>query len=200
MSGRIEKSRAKKTRERSILFDSISLLGVSADMPCTHCFKNKKACRMVERSSRCQECVRRGRQCDGVLVASSLERLLSQQRKLEAEEDEANDNLGTLYEKMTELQSQLSSAMGRLSRIRKIRSQVKNKMMTEVQRGVIELDEEDGILPALESHEQFVVGDLQSLGVSNEMDWSTLGLGDEFAELGSLVPSGDANIPQESSR
>lgn len=75
MSGRIEKRllkpKSKKTDERIVLAGVVDDTGQSADMPCTFCFRNNKPCRMAGESSRCSECVRRGRSCDGVLVASS---------------------------------------------------------------------------------------------------------------------------------
>jgi hypothetical protein len=47
---------------------------------------------------------------------------------------------------------------------------VKGKTIVEVQRGILELDKEDNLLPALDSHEQFIVEDLQSIRVPNEVD------------------------------
>jgi hypothetical protein len=47
---------------------------------------------------------------------------------------------------------------------------VKGKTIVEVQRGMLELDKKDGLIPALDSHEQFVVEDLQFIGVFNEVD------------------------------
>ncbi|KAK8103483.1 uncharacterized protein PG998_000823 [Apiospora kogelbergensis] len=56
MPDRIEKSKSKKTRERSSLQEYIALNGRTADMPCSYCFKNKKKnCKIAERSSRCEE-------------------------------------------------------------------------------------------------------------------------------------------------
>jgi hypothetical protein len=153
---------------------------------------------MVEKSSRCAACVSRNRSCDGVLVASSLEKLLSQQRKLDAEESEASKDLVEIHRQMTDLQTQLSTALGRLDRIRKIRDRVKGKTIVEVQRSMLELDKEDGLLPALDSHEQFVVEDLQSMGVPNEVDWSTFGFENDFADLGPLVGPEDTGPERHS--
>jgi hypothetical protein len=198
MSDCTEETTVRKTRERSSLVRLISRLGVPATMPCTYCFKRKLECKMIEKSSRCQRCAQARKQCDGVLVAGSLEKLLAHHEKLDAEEDKANLDLLQLHEKMTEIQSQLSTAVGRLARIRKIRNHVKGKSLELAERGMLELDKEDKILPALDSHEHYVVDDIQSMGVPNDVDWASFGLGEEFAELGPLVPSGAANIPQES--
>ncbi|ORY60690.1 uncharacterized protein BCR38DRAFT_349772 [Pseudomassariella vexata] len=153
-------------------------------MPCSFCFQRKLSCRMIEKSTRCQKCVRRGRSCDGVLVASSLERMLSQQKKLDDEEEEASENLLALHSRLAEIQSELALAAGRLSRIRKIRKRVKNKSSELFERGIAELDKEDDILPALDSHERY----MRSMGVPEDVDWSSFGLGADFSDLGSLIP------------
>jgi hypothetical protein len=41
----------------------------------------------------------------------------------------------------------------------------------------------------LDAHENWVVNDLQSLGVPNEVDWSQFGLGNEFGDVNQLVTS-----------
>lgn len=100
---------------------------------------------------------------------SAVSRLLESQKKLEAEEDKAEKDL-------EELQSQLNAAVSRLLRIRKIKRKTKERRDELFRRGMQELDEEDGILSALDSHEQWVANDLSALGVSSEVDWSAFGL------------------------
>lgn len=119
-----------------------------------------------------------------------VSKLVEQQKKLEAEEEEAGDAVLVLHTQLAELQSSLATAVSRLARIRKIKKSVKEKGSELFERGMQELDKEDGILPALESHENWVVRDLQSLGVPNEVDWSSLGLGEDFSGLGPLLGSG----------
>jgi hypothetical protein len=195
MSGRVEKASHKKTRERLSLSSSIASLGTVADMPCSFCFKRGLGakCRMIEKSSRCQECTARGRSCDGFLVAASLERLATQEKRLSEQEEEASQDLEKIHSEMLEMQTKLSAAMGRLSRIRRIRKSVKNRRLDEVERGMMELDKEDGLLSALDAHEKYVVSDLQALGVPNSADWLSFGVGDEFADLGPL--SGNPSTP-----
>jgi hypothetical protein len=144
---------------------------------------------MDEKSSRCAECIRVGRSCDGTFVASSLTRLLTQQRKLEAEEADAEEALFTL-------QTQLSIAVSRLARLRRMKKVIKEKSSEAFRRGMQELDEEDGVPPSIVDQENFVISDIRSMGVPNDPDWSSLGLGDEFAGLGPLESSDGANIPQ----
>lgn len=114
--------------------------------------------------------------------------MLEQQKKLESEEEEAGDKLLELHTQLADLQSQLSTAVNRLARIRKIRNRVKDKSSELFRRGMAELDAEDGILPALDAHERWVVNDLGAMGVPKESDWSAFGLGEEFLDLGPLIP------------
>ncbi|CAG1988408.1 unnamed protein product, partial [Fusarium graminearum] len=93
---------------------------------------------------------------------SLVNRLVAQQEKLEAQEEEAGDRV----------LASLAEAVSRLQRIRKIKKKVKERGADLFERGVQELDKEDDIVPALQSHEDWVVNDLQSLGVPNETDWS----------------------------
>ena len=89
---------------------------------------------------------------------------------------------------MCELQAQMAEAASRLARIRKIRKKTKERGSELLRRGLQELDAEDDVLPALDAHEYWVADDLQSLGVPNDPDWTSFGLGEEFAGLGPIVP------------
>ncbi|KAF4463893.1 hypothetical protein FALBO_9280 [Fusarium albosuccineum] len=184
-SGRVTKpAKSQKSSERSSLHRFAELNSCPAAMPCTYCFKHKVDCCFDDsgRSDRCKECIRRGRSCD-------VNKLVEQQEKLEAEEEEAGDRVLVLHTQLAELQSSLAEAVSRLQRIRKIKKKVKERGADLFERGMQELDQEDNILPALDSHEDWVVRDLHSLGVPNEVDWSGLGLGDGFGDVGLLVPA-----------
>jgi hypothetical protein len=71
ISSRVSKRVNRKVEERTLLAESIELSREFADMPCSYYFRHQKACLMSEGSSRCSECVRRGRSCDGTRVATS---------------------------------------------------------------------------------------------------------------------------------
>jgi hypothetical protein len=184
----------RKAREHRDLLFRVSSSSIPADMPCTLCFKNGIDCQIKPGAARCTECVRRKVSCDGVLVASTLRRLDQQKQRLEDDEEAAEQRL-------VELQSQLSEAVGRLSRIRKIRKRVQNRSAELVERGLAELDKEvsgppPDLLPALAAHEEWMVTDLRDMGVPNDADWSALGLSD-FADVGPLVSSSEAPRPSE---
>jgi hypothetical protein len=75
MSGRIEKRKQiaqKKSSETVALVKYLELNGTDTDMPCTRCFKRKVACRVAPGNlSRCLNCVKSRKSCDGSTVASS---------------------------------------------------------------------------------------------------------------------------------
>lgn len=173
MSGRIEKSKSAKTRARLALADHIAESGETTEMPCTRCFRQNLACVMHEDSSRCSECVRVGRSCDGTFVASTLTKLLSQQKKIEAEEAEAEEALFIL-------QTQMSTALNRLARLRRMKKVAKEKSSEAFRRGMQELDSEDRIAPAesIARQEEYCRDELlQATGVAvDDFDWSSVGL------------------------
>ncbi|KAF4772774.1 hypothetical protein HER10_EVM0005325 [Colletotrichum scovillei] len=191
MSGRVEKRSLKNTisKLRSACDDVFDRFGSSDVMPCTRCFRAKRPCRMADGAKTCQGCKNLKRSCDGLVVASSLQRLSDQRQEWEEKEEQASDALLDLHEKLARIQSEVAEAAGRLARIRAIRKKVKERHVETFARGMQELEEEDGVLPALDAHERWVVSDLQAAGVSNDADWPSFGIGDEFASLGPLVSS-----------
>ena len=61
------------------------------------------------------------------------------------------------------------------------------------QRGMEELDKEDDVVPALNSHERWIENDLNFLGVPFDTNWSEFGFGNEFSEVtlsGDVVAGG----------
>jgi hypothetical protein len=122
-------------------------------------------------------------------------------RRLDQQKQRLEDDEEAAEQRLVELQSQLSEAVGRLSRIRKIRKRVQNRSAELVERGLAELDKEvsgppPDLLPALAAHEEWMVTDLRDMGVPNDADWSALGLSD-FADVGPLVSSSEAPRPSE---
>lgn len=205
MSGRVIKRSSAKTDQRKALAALIDSEG-EIKMPCTGCFKRHLVCKTAPGSSRCGECIRRGRSCDGVSVVSArklvpggvmvlfsndrlVEKALAEQKKREAEIEDAEMELEVL-------QTKLATALGRLSRLRKMRKAAKARGEELFARGIRQLDEEDGVLPlggdnlSLEAQEANVVQDLQEWGASGVVDWSSLGFGEEFSDLGP-VPGDD---------
>ena len=96
MSGRVQKSKRSKTEQRLALVAAIDEFGFDV-MPCSFCHSRKLACKMMDGVSRCKECVRRGRSCDGTGVpVSSLNRIVSESKRLRAEEEQSSRRLSEL--------------------------------------------------------------------------------------------------------
>ncbi|PNP61354.1 hypothetical protein FNYG_13913 [Fusarium nygamai] len=188
-----ELERIRKEREIEALADSVRDFGDDAEMPCTRCFRENQRCIMSSDSSRCEYCVRNRKSCDGTRVASSLMTLMKQEKKLENDEDEASEDLLKLHEEMAALQSRLAAAAGRLSRIRKIKSRVREKRSEATRRGLQEVEQQDNLLSMLDAHEGALLEDLQADHVPNDVDWSALGLGDDFLNASPLLDSGETS-------
>ncbi|SCO91359.1 uncharacterized protein FRV6_15487 [Fusarium oxysporum] len=163
-------------------------------MPYTRCFRAGKKCLMSADSARCSECIRSKKSCDGTRVVSSLMNLMKQEKKLENDKDKASKDLLKLYEEMAVLQSCLALAAGYLSRICKIRNCVKEKRSEAIRRGLQEVDQQDAILSGLDAHKDALLRDLQVDHVSNDIDWSALGLGDDFLNASPLFEAGESSL------
>ena len=142
---------------------------------------------MVEDSKRCARCVELGRSCDGTLVASTLSRLSSAHRKLENDEQEAEEALFVL-------QTQLAAALSRLNRVRRMKRVVKEKRSEAFRRGMKELDDEAAAAPPSPPSDPFLEEVLQAPVES--FDWSSAGLDPAalpegfFSDPGAAGPSG----------
>lgn len=133
-------------------------------------------------AKRCDRCLRDKKACDGVAVASSLSRVLQIQRKLEGEEDQAEEDvialqqgMVPLQEEMNRLQRDLGEALLRLQRIRRMKRNVRSHGQELAERGMVEIDREDGLLPALDGHEDALSSELATMGVPPDVDGSSVG-------------------------
>lgn len=184
MSGRIEKStnRPKKTEERHRLLALIEQFGVEV-MPCSFCQGRHFRCEMMEGVSRCKECVRRGRSCDGLLVGSTIRRVVDADDRLKVEEEKTE-------EKLLAAQAALSEAVAKLVRIRKQRASLKTRGVDLARRGAASLDE----LDALEREEAEAAISAQASGAVGVIDWSVLSSG-FYPELAMRPSPGGASSP-----
>ncbi|KAI1286517.1 hypothetical protein F5Y03DRAFT_146408 [Xylaria venustula] len=108
-------------------------------MPCSRCFDRSLECKMMDGVTRCKECVRAGRTCDGSGISfASANNVVSEHHRLEREEKEAEKELVRVKE-------DLNTVLGRLSRLRQQRRFLKEKATKMVQRGLASLDKLDEI-------------------------------------------------------
>ncbi|CCF46066.1 hypothetical protein CH063_14938 [Colletotrichum higginsianum] len=85
--------------------------------------------------------------------------------------------------------NKLSTALGRLSRLRKQKRFLKDRGSELIRRGLQSLDELEAQDREVAEAEARVEQDLVSWGAGEVFDWSSLGVGSDFAELGPLSPS-----------
>ncbi|KAM9873269.1 hypothetical protein VDGL01_12653 [Verticillium dahliae] len=164
MSSRVEKPKSLSARKRQEQFDFIELRGYDV-MPCSFCQRKGWKCRMVEGVSRCSECVRRGRSCDGSGVpVNALSRITQELGKLDKKELDEEARL-------EELQSQVAEALSRLKRLRTQKRSLHERGVRMVNQGLQSLDE----LDSAEREESEAVVAVQAAGGFGVIDWSALG-------------------------
>jgi len=101
--------------------------------------------------------------------------LISQEKKLEAEEESTGDDLIKLQQEMAAMQARLATTIGRLSRIRATKKRVKERREAEFRRGIQGLDGEDKLMEELSRREQEARRELPV--VEGDFDLDSLGLG-----------------------
>ncbi|KAL2196648.1 hypothetical protein P885DRAFT_37161 [Corynascus similis CBS 632.67] len=140
MAGRVKK-RSSKSSQRAALAAAIDELGYEV-MPCSFCHSRGLRCKMIERSSRCGECVRRGRSCDGSGVpVSSLSRIVDESKRLDREEQDAKESFRLERAALLEAQQCMDESLARLDRIRRQKRLLLTKGRDMVRRGLASLDE-----------------------------------------------------------
>jgi hypothetical protein len=102
--------------------------------------------------------------------------LISQEKKLEAEEESTGEDLVKLQQEMAEMQARLATTIGRLSRIRATKKRVKERRESEFRRGIQGLDGEDKLMEELSRREQEVRQELHPV-IEGDFDFDSLGLG-----------------------
>ncbi|CRK39963.1 hypothetical protein BN1708_008067 [Verticillium longisporum] len=134
-------------------------------MPCSFCQRKGWKCRMVEGVSRCSECVRRGRSCDGSGVpVNALSRITQELGKLDKKELDEEARL-------EELQSQVAEALSRLKRLRTQKRSLHERGVKMVNQG-LHRDLLNLRRLALLRLRQVAV---QAAGGFGVIDWSALG-------------------------
>ncbi|KAI0388215.1 hypothetical protein F5Y17DRAFT_453661 [Xylariaceae sp. FL0594] len=135
-------------------------------MPCSYCSSRQLSCLMVEDVSRCQECVRRGRSCDGSGVSLAiLQKTIAESDRLRNEEEKAEQDL--------------SMVLARLERIRQQRKFHRDRVAKMVKRGLQSLEEleeaERSEAPEQNTESRDSSSTVPSLPI--EFDWSGVDLG-----------------------
>ncbi len=137
---------------------------------------------MAENSSRCSECVRVGRPCDGVLVGGSLDRTHAALDRVEAQVDEAEDQLARAQQKALEAHQEAAEALARLNRLRQQKRFLRdrgNELFARGMEGLDELDQINADLPSLGEPEMQVleseaVENAHSVGCFDVVNWEAV--------------------------
>lgn len=144
---------------------------------------------MKEGHSKCAECTRRGRPCDGqgislvageaipgcpgvllVLICGVADRLALEKQRLEAAEEATEEEL-------IQLQQQLNERLSRLMRLRRQKRQLVEKGTQMLNRGLASMDE----LDETERLESEAVVSAQSVLVTDLIDWNAVGSSFDFS-------------------
>lgn len=124
-------------------------------------------------------------------------RLLEQQKKLEADEEAAGNALIGLQAQLSVLQTQVSEAVSRLARIRRMRNKVKERSSELFRRGMQEVEDLDE-LERLETEERqgAEAGSLDAAqlppDVLDTIDWNSLSFSAGFDAV--VGESSSANV------
>ncbi|GKU13593.1 unnamed protein product, partial [Fusarium langsethiae] len=119
-------------------------------------------CWAKEGHSKCAQCTRRGRSCDGKGVTLlSADRFVAEKRRLEKEEEVTENDL-------LDLQRQVNERLSRLMRLRRQKRQLQERAEEMLRRNVETLDE----LEAVENAESLAAAEAQLSGAVGVVDWN----------------------------
>ncbi|KAJ4221994.1 hypothetical protein NW757_014435 [Fusarium falciforme] len=191
-------SQTLNRQDRAVAIDQFGFLV----MPCSRCSFRGVQCKMMEGAKKCGLCTRLGRPCDvsGVPL-HCLSRVTEEDKKLEVEEAEAESHFLARREALRRAQREFDASLDALESLRRKRRVLKSQGEAMIH-SVSDPSEESVEVGREASEATF---DLQSL-VHSDVDWSTIGvdwaslrLGDDFADVGLSVPPTGEVVGESSS-
>lgn len=211
-----ESSSSRSTLRRHRLADLIASRGFDV-MPCSRCLDRGLRCQMAEHhSSKCSECVRAGRPCDGQGVAlnscecgiflvvsrmltCTVSRIVSESRRLDSAEESAEQLLLQRRAALRKAQAEMDEALDRLERLRRQKRQLQSKGKEMVQRGLSSLDELEEV-ERQESEVLSAVHGFQGVDLLSPGFLLDPSLGVDLGSVGldPLEPSGGTPLPSSS--
>ncbi|EGU79255.1 hypothetical protein HZS61_001906 [Fusarium oxysporum f. sp. conglutinans] len=183
MSNRVTKAKKTSTDNRKSLHILVAAFG-NPIMPCSNCVSRKMADACVidpNKSNRCDPCVKSGYSCDGHgLSVAAARKIVDEKRRLEREEEAAEDELIKLQAESTRIHNEMNTQFAKITRLRRQRRQVEVKGLDMIQRGLNSMDE----LEKAEQSEQVALENAMADGtfhdwsaVAEQSEWDSLGLG-----------------------
>ncbi|PTB47253.1 hypothetical protein M431DRAFT_514451 [Trichoderma harzianum CBS 226.95] len=203
MSNRVEKPKSKSTEKRHSRAAFIRSFGFEVS-PCFRCL-GKRPCLAVEGGDSCAHCCYLGRSCDSSFVPmSSLDRITEELKRLERQEELAEEALIAQQKRHEELLAQQKAerdeALARLMRLRKLRRLLRARGVEMVNRGLNaeemeeadrrEEEERQAELARVSREEAQLLRDVQSM---SGVEWSSLNADLAFAGLDPLASMGGAS-------
>jgi hypothetical protein len=184
-------------------------------LACSRCDPKGLVCIMMEGGKKCSKCARDGKRCDGsgvplhsrrrssepsvglgcfADVSFLVDRILREQRRLEAEEDSTTDDLLQTQRDLDFLQKKLNERLARLSRLRRQKRMLISKGTKMVQENLANMDavdESDRVEAERLTAESQVVADVHAMGAVDVIDWSAVGL-----DFSGWVPSSEQSTSE----
>ncbi|KAJ4175730.1 hypothetical protein NW767_015685 [Fusarium falciforme] len=191
-------SQTLNRQDRAVAIDQFGFLV----MPCSRCSFRGVQCKMMKGAKKCGLCTRLGRPCDvsGVPL-HCLSRVTEEDKRLEVEEAEAESHFLARREALRRAQREFDASLDALESLRRKRRVLKSQGEAMIH-SVSDPSEESAEVGREASEATF---DLQSL-VHSDVDWSAIGvdwaslrLGDDFADVGLPVPPTDEVVGESSS-
>ncbi|KAK1973406.1 hypothetical protein LZ30DRAFT_743667 [Colletotrichum cereale] len=128
-------------------------------------------CRIIERSSMCKECVRRGRACNASGdFLHPLSKTILNSKGLETKEEAADELLSAHHDTLHRTQADLDDSLARLKRLRWQKHHLVTNVSEMNRLGLQSLDEFEAATRA----ESEAVIEVQSCGGVNMVDWNAM--------------------------
>lgn len=208
-------SQTLNRQDRAVAIDQFGFLV----MPCSRCSFRGVQCKMMEGAKKCGLCTRLGRPCDvsGVplhcrrfnhlcecacfLILFLVSRVTEEDKRLEVEEAAAESHFLARREALRRAQREFDASLDALESLRRKRRVLKSQGEAMIH-SVSDPSEESAEVGREASEATF---DLQSL-VHSDVDWSAIGvdwaslrLGDDFADVDLPVPPTGEVVGESSS-
>ncbi|SCO78500.1 uncharacterized protein FRV6_02713 [Fusarium oxysporum] len=181
MSNRVTKAKKTSTNNRKSLYILVAAFR-NPIMPCSNCISRKMVNSCVidpDKSNRCDPYVKAGYSCDGHgLSVTAARKIVDEKRRLEREEEAAEDELIKLQAESTRIHNDINTQFAKITHLRRQHRQVKVKGLDIIQRGLNSMDK-------LEKAEQNKQAALESaIADGTFRDWSVIAKQSEWDSLG----------------
>ncbi|EXA29937.1 hypothetical protein FOVG_18616 [Fusarium oxysporum f. sp. pisi HDV247] len=121
MSNRVAKAKKTSTDNRQSLYILVAAFR-NPIMPCSNCVRRKMEDSCVlnpAKSNYCNPCIKSGISCDGYgLSVAATRKIVNEKRRLEREEEIAEDELINLQAESTRIYNEINTQFAKITRLR----------------------------------------------------------------------------------